>query len=102
MEIAWPMGGVTVGPCSHRSEKVPLLSWSRRAREEFGGQLEAVRCQAGCGLAEATSISGCLVTTAYHLLGAMGRQGSPVGSSSCCLMELSHEITFNFIQDSNL
>lgn len=25
---------------------VPLLLWSRRAREEFQGQLEAVRCQA--------------------------------------------------------
>lgn len=85
--MAWPGGQVIVGLGSHRSEIVPLFSWSWRAREEFQGQLEAARLQAGCGLAEAMCISGCLVAL-YHLPSAM------VG--------LSHEITTNFTQDRNL
>lgn len=57
---------------------VPLLLWSRRAREEFQGQLEAVRCHAG--LAEVTYV--CFWLPCHHCVPPPQRNrkvGQPCG-----------------------
>lgn len=85
-----------VGPGIHRLEM-----------ERKGGVLGTAGGSETLGrlwLAEATCISGCLVTTMCHYSGAVQRQDSPVGSAPAFtgLTELAHEITTNFIQDSKL